>query len=196
MAEPEHTTDTHPHTSAQIPISDGQPFANGGALQGPGPPPAAAPPLRGRACTDASGRVLRLREEGAEANTPALTEPSAVVTDGGAPAKRGSRKGADQALAADPAPSECLSEACYRLLRHAAVSFRSSDISVFYCRPLAVTTNAHRRMHSIHRNPGAHEDVYTEFGGLPHVCSGVVVEWGDSESAGDGERRTQPPGSV
>ena len=62
--------------------------------------------------------------------TPALTEPSAVVADGGAPVEGGSRKGADLALAADPAPSECLSEARYRLLRHAAVYFRSSDISV------------------------------------------------------------------
>ena len=87
--------------------------------------------LGGRVCTDASGSVLRLRE-GAEATTPALTEPSALVTDGGAPAEGGSRKGADLALAPDPAPSECLSEARYRSLRHAAVSFGSSDISAFY----------------------------------------------------------------
>ena len=83
---------------------------------------------------DASGSALRLREEGAEATTPALTEPSAVVADGGAPAEGGSPKGADLALAADPAPGECLSEARYRLLHHTAVSFVSSDISVSFTR--------------------------------------------------------------
>ena len=48
--------DTHPHTSAQMPISDGHPSANGGTPQGPGPPPAAGLPLGGRACTDARKR--------------------------------------------------------------------------------------------------------------------------------------------
>ena len=90
-----------------MPISDGHPSANGGALQGPGPPPAAAPPLGGRACTDASGSALRLREEGAEATTLALTEPAAVVADGGAPADGGSLKRADLMPAADSAPGEC-----------------------------------------------------------------------------------------
>ena len=43
-------------------------------------------------------------------------------------------------------------------------------------------------MNSNHRNPGAHEgDVNTEFGGLPHVRAGVVVEPGGSGSAGGGE---------
>ena len=111
-------------------VSDGHLSANGRDLS-TGPPPAAGLPLGGRACKDASGSALRLREEGAEATTPALTEPAAVVADGGAPAEGGSPKGADLALAADPAPGECLSEARYRLLRHAAVSFGSSDISVF-----------------------------------------------------------------
>ena len=97
-----------------MPISDGHLSANGGAPRGPSPPPAAGLPLGGRACTDASGSALRLREEGAEATTPALTEPAAVVADGGAPAEGGSPKGADLALAADPAPGECLSEAPYR----------------------------------------------------------------------------------
>ena len=131
MAEP-HTTDNLSHVDAPVPISDGHASANGGTPQGPSPPPAAGLPLGGRACKDASGSALRLREEGAEATTPALTDPSAVVADGGAPAEGGSPKGADLALAADPAPGECLSEARDRLLRHAAVSFGSSDISVFY----------------------------------------------------------------
>ena len=42
-------------------------------------------------------------------------------------------------------------------------------------RPLAIT-NASRRMNHNHRNPGAHKDVNTEFGGLPRVRTGVVVE--------------------
>ena len=95
------------------------------------PPPAPLWALGGRASTDASGSALRLREEGAEATTPALTEPAAVVADGGAPAEGGSPKGSDLALAADPTPGECLSEARYRLLHHTAVSFVSSDIRVF-----------------------------------------------------------------
>ena len=53
-------------------------------------------------------RWIRLREEGAEATIPALTEPAAVVADGGSPAEGGSPKGADLALVADPAPGECL----------------------------------------------------------------------------------------
>ena len=96
-----------------------------------GPPPAAGLPLGGRACTDASESALRFREEGAEATTPALAEPAAVVADGGAPAEEaGSPKGADLALAADPAPGECLSEAnaaCFAtppfLLCHLTSSF-------------------------------------------------------------------------
>ena len=110
-------------------------FRMGAHPRGPSPPPAAGLPLGGRACTDASRSALRLREEGAEATTLALTDPAAVVADGGAPAEGGSSNGADLALAADPAPGECLSEARYRLLRHAAVArrrfFGSSDISVF-----------------------------------------------------------------
>ena len=43
----------------------------------------------GRACTDASGSALRLREEDAEATTPALTEQAAVITDGAPPADGG-----------------------------------------------------------------------------------------------------------
>ena len=82
----------------------------------------------------------------AEATTPALTEPSAVVADGGAPAEGGSPKGAGLSLAADPAPGECLSEARsearYRLFRHAAVSFGSSDISVFCPSPTAAPPRA------------------------------------------------------
>ena len=98
------------------------------------PPPAPLWALGGRASTDASGSALRLREEGAEATTPALlTEPAAVVADGGAPAEGDSPKGADLALAADSSLGECLSEARYRLLHHTAVSFVSSDISVFGC---------------------------------------------------------------
>ena len=138
MAEP-HTTDNLSHLDAPVPISDGPASANGGTRQGPSPPPAAGLPLGGRASTcastDASGSALRLRKEGAEATTPALTEPAAVVADGGAPVEGGSPKRADLALAADPAPGVCLSEARYRLLRHAAVSFGSSDISVFFHPP-------------------------------------------------------------
>ena len=131
-AEPTHTLRPPPHHSAQIPVSDCHQSAKGGAPQGPVLSPAAGLPLGGRACTDASGSALRPREEGAEATTPALTEPSAVVSDGGAPAEGGSRKGTDLTLAADPAPSDCLSKARYRLLRHAAVSFGSSDVSIFF----------------------------------------------------------------
>ena len=46
---------------------------------------------------------------------------------------------------AAPAPSECLSEARYRLLRHAAVSFGSSDISGFF---LKRCFTRHRRRRS------------------------------------------------
>ena len=120
-----HTTDNHSHEDAHVPISDGHASANGGAPQGPSPPPAAGLPLGGRASTDASGRALRLREEDAEATTPALTEPAAVVADGGSPAEGGSPTGTGLALAADPAPGECLSEARYHLLHRTAVSFVS-----------------------------------------------------------------------
>ena len=114
-----------------VAISDGHALANGGTLPGSSPPPAADSLPGGRACADASGSALRLREVGAEATNPALTELAAVAADGGAPADGGSPKGADLALAADSAPGECLSVACYRLLHHTAVSFVSSDIRVF-----------------------------------------------------------------
>ena len=92
MAEQAYTTDTHPQKRAQMPISDGQPSANGGTHQGPDPPPppAAGPPLGGRASTPSNGRTLRLREEDAGATTPALTELAAVVTNGAPPADGGS----------------------------------------------------------------------------------------------------------
>ena len=93
MAEP-HTTNNLEHQVAPVAISDGRPSANSGTRQGPSPPPAAGLPLGGRACTtDASGSALRLREEDAEATTPALTELAAVVTDGAPPADGGSSKG-------------------------------------------------------------------------------------------------------
>ena len=57
----------------------------------------------------ASGPGRPLREEGAEATTPALTEMAAVVTDGGTPADGGSPKGGDLMPAADSAPGECFS---------------------------------------------------------------------------------------
>ena len=113
-------------------MSDGHAPANGGTPQGPSPPPAAASPSGGRARTDATRSALRLREEGAEATTLALTELAAVVTDGGTPADGGSPKGGDLMPAADSAPGECFSVARYRLLHHTAVSFVSSDISVFH----------------------------------------------------------------
>ena len=102
-------------------------------LLGPSPPPTADFPLGSRASTDASGRsALRLlREEGAEATTPALTELAAVATDGGTPADGGSPKGGDLIPAVDSAPGECFSVARYRLLHHTAVSFVSSDIRAF-----------------------------------------------------------------
>ena len=74
------------HQVEPVAISDGRALANGGALPGPSPPPAADFPLGSRMSTDASGSALRLREEGAaEATTPALTELAAVVTDGAPP---------------------------------------------------------------------------------------------------------------
>ena len=134
MPEP-HTTDNLSHLDAPVPISDGPASANGGTRQGPSPPPDAGLPLGGRASTDASGSALRLREEDAEATTtPALTEPAAaaaVVADGGSSAECGSPTGTGLALAADPAPGECLSEARCHVLHRIAVSFVSSDISVF-----------------------------------------------------------------
>ena len=63
-----------------------------------------------------------------------LTEPAAVVANGGAPAEGGFPKGAELALAADPAPGECLSEARCNLLHRTAVSFVSYGISVFFHR--------------------------------------------------------------
>ena len=85
-----------------VAISDGHALANGGTLPGSSPTSDAdALPPGGRACADASGSALRLREEGAEATNPALIELAAVVTDGGAPADGGSPKGADLTPAAD-----------------------------------------------------------------------------------------------
>ena len=131
MAEP-HTTDNPSHVVAPVAISDGHAPANGGTPQGPSPPPAAAPPLGGReSTTDASKSALRLREEDAEATTPALTELAAVVTDGGTPADGGFIKGGDPMPTADSAPGECFFEARYHRLHHTAVSFVSSDIRVF-----------------------------------------------------------------
>ena len=109
-------------------MADDHASANGGTRQGPSPPPAAGLPLGGRASTDASRSALRLREEDAEATTLALTEPAAVVADGGSPAEGGSPTGTGLALAADPAPGDCLSEARYHLFHRTAVSFVSSDI--------------------------------------------------------------------
>ena len=66
---------------------------------------------------------------------PALTELSAVATDGGAPVDDDSPKGAVLALtAANSTPGECLSVARYRFLHHTAVSFVSSDIRFFLTR--------------------------------------------------------------
>ena len=62
-----------------MPISDGQPSANGGTHQGPDLPPAAGPPLGGRASTPAYGSTLPPREDGAEANTAVLSVLGAVV---------------------------------------------------------------------------------------------------------------------
>ena len=58
-----------------------------------------------------------------------------------------------------------------------SLTARPGDAPLVLHRPLAVTS-AYRRMRSNHHNPGAHEDVYTEFGGLPYVCSGAMVGWG------------------
>ena len=95
MAEP--STRIPAHEVEPVAISDGHALANGGTLpgSGPTPTPAAASLPGGRAYADASGSAPRLREEGAEATNPALTELAAVVTDGGTPADGGSRKGAD-----------------------------------------------------------------------------------------------------
>ena len=62
-----------------------------------------------------------------------------------------------------------------------SLTARPGDTPLVLRRPLAVT-NAYRRMRSNHRNPGAREDVYTEFGGLPCVCLGVMVEWGPTHA--------------
>ena len=68
--------------------------------------------------------------------TPAPSELVAVVTDGAPSADGGSPKGTGLMPAADPAPGECLSEeARYRSLHRTAVSFVSSDISVFFTHP-------------------------------------------------------------
>ena len=100
MAEP--NTRIPAHQMEPVAISDGHALANGGTPQGPSPPPAAGSPLGGRASTDASGSALRLREEGAEATTPALTELAAVVTGAGTPADGGSPKGAGLMPGAEP----------------------------------------------------------------------------------------------
>ena len=102
MAEQAYTTDTRSHTSSQMPISDGHLSANGGALQGPGPPPAAGPPLGGRASTPVRGSTLLPREDGvAEANAAAPSVLGAVVIDAPSPADGGSLEGAGLTPAAD-----------------------------------------------------------------------------------------------
>ena len=88
MAEP--NTRIPANEVEPVAISNGHALANGGTLPGTGPTPAAASLPGGRACADASGSAPRLREEGAEATNPALTELAAVVIEGGAPADGGS----------------------------------------------------------------------------------------------------------
>ena len=51
----------------------------------------------------------------------------------------------------------------------------SADTPLVLRRPLAIT-NAPRRMNSSHHNLGAHKHLNTEFGGLPRVRAGVVME--------------------
>ena len=51
---------------------------------------------------------------------------------------------------------------------------RDADATSAPRRPLAIT-NASRRTSNNHHNPDTHEDVNTEFGGLPRVRAGVVV---------------------
>ena len=72
MAEP--NTRIPAHEAEPVAISDGHAPANGGTLPGSSPTPAADSLPGGRACADASGSALRLREEGTEATNPALTE--------------------------------------------------------------------------------------------------------------------------
>ena len=124
-----------------VAISDGRARANGGTLPGPSLPPAADFALGNRSSTDASGRALRLREEGAEATNPALTELAAVVTDGGAPADGGSPKGADLTPAADPPPASASlwhATACFTtspfLLYHLTSDFLLNCAPVVLCR--------------------------------------------------------------
>ena len=126
------------------------------------------------------------------------------VADGGAlvqrPRGRWFPKEGRPGARADSAPGESFSVAHCRLLHHTAVSFVSSDVSVFSVthtpppslttrpggvsdadatsalhRPLAITY-ASRRMNRNRRSPDAHEDVNTELSGLPHVRAGVVME--------------------
>ena len=83
------------------------------------PPPASlCIPLGGRASTDASGSALRLREEDAEATTPSLTEPAAVVADGAPPRKAVPARGPTWRSSTTLPPGECLSKARYRLLHN------------------------------------------------------------------------------
>ena len=141
MAEP--STRIPAHEVEPVAISDGHALANGGTLpgSGPTPTPAAASLPGGRAYADASGSAPRLREEGAEATNPALTELAAVVTDGGAPADGGSPKGADLTSAADPPPASASlwhATACFTtspfLLYHLTSDFLSNCAPVVLCR--------------------------------------------------------------
>ena len=52
---------------------------------------------------------------------------------------------------------------------------RDADATSAPRRPLTIT-DASRRMSNNHHIPDTHEDVNTEFSGLPHVRTGVVVE--------------------
>ena len=124
MAEQAYTTDIHSHTSAQMPISDGHLSANGGVLQGPSPPPAAAAglPLGRRS------RVHRRRKRkrppppggGRGSDHPCSHRACRRRRRRRRPRGRrflqGSRPGARRR---PRPPGECLSEARYRLLRHA-----------------------------------------------------------------------------
>ena len=85
MAEQAYTMDTHPHKRAQMPVSDGQPSANGETLQGPGPPPAAGPPWEvARAQTQAeapsaSGRRARKRPPLLSPSLPSSSQTAAPL---------------------------------------------------------------------------------------------------------------------
>ena len=52
---------------------------------------------------------------------------------------------------------------------------RDADATSAPRRPLTIT-DASRRMSNNHHTPDTHEDVNTEFSGLPHVRAGVVVQ--------------------